>query len=512
MRRLAALLVTLAVGAGLVGSCTEQPLEPVVGPNFAPADSTQFLAARMSRGSLMLTDDVLTACGPGLCTFTPTDYQCGGDKVECSTQTEAVEVAISTAGLPTTLRVFGDPGAHGAVLCNGTMGTVHVFDAGGVEVDVVPMVPTEPEDCGPDNLTYAAEATIQHAEGIGHIVIEPMSPFTFPIEGGTGIASAFYRVQYAGILPPVRVTCPATLQRGATGICTVTKDASAGSVVITEWNFQGDAPDEDVTRATNVSATSWSGTLVLPGKVLVVATVNGALDSLMSNHIDITPRNWTGLHADPAVLVVNDADTTLRLPIRPEKIDSQLGGSLLGVAWAGGSVNASLISDGGPNDGFVWLSGPLGRADMIVGVNRPALSYGSLFYNYQPTRVRAISGSRGTAWNCDTSRVVPMVPYIEAHEGITLPAPQYSHTGIFTQIIDTLVPLRTESVAGPLDLFSARRDTAIAVMRRQAKAVSDAMDGDISKNNLRSEPDGDMQIFSPACQFKFFPPPKQHGR
>lgn len=497
MKRLAVLLVSLVVAAGLLGSCSEQPLEPAAGPNLAAVDSVQLLAARAAKSSPMLTDDVLTACGPGLCTFTPTDYQCGGDKVECSTQTEAVEVAITTPGLPTTLRVFGDPGAHGAVLCNGTMGTIHVFDELGAEVDVVPMVPTEPEDCGPDNLTYAAEATIQHAEGIGHIVIEPMSPFTFPLEGGTGIASAFYRVQYAGVLPLFTVSCTPTLVRGATGTCTVQPTTAGNSLTISRWRFLPTGTADVVQRSVGIANTTWGGQFVVGGTVEVVATVNGQEQTNTSASVAVTPRDWSAVTVPSVISELTPAP----LPIQPTRIDSQLGLGDHNTAFLGDPNTVGFVTDQGPNQDMSYFLAPPFKLDLVVMINRAAMSTGSAFYNLQVTSDRKGTGPDKNKWWCGRPRMPQLLTLTEAHEGLGSTTGVNSHSGIWWRVADRLTRLRTEALAG---VAPAVNQTLIDI-DKEATDSSKLMDLDPLRNNLVTDAFGNMKLLSPTCQFKFFP-------
>lgn len=482
----------------ILPACSELPQEPTA----IAVDSAQMLRERAAGRSSTLSEDDLTACGPGECTFDPASYQCGGQKVECSLQMEPITVTFSTSGRPTTLHVYGDPTARGALLCNGSMGTVRAYDESDVEVATAGLVPIEPEDCGADNITYGGETTINYPGGIDHIVIEPMSPDSFPVDGGTGVASAFYLVEYEIVTPPAFVvTCTASVQRGDSATCTVSKTHTSDTLSISGWTFRGAAVDEVVTRTQSVTSSTWSGIVVLPGTVTVVAMVNGTPDTVTSAPITVTPRSWSGLAATQYVIA---EAIPSGLTIHPAKIDSQLGRSDLGISTVQGDPSIlGVITDDGPNhDWSYYLKLPF-RADMISRINREAMTLGSDFYNFQENQLRKIPGG-GDRWYCPKPRVIDMVPYIEAHEGIDPSVhPDSSHSGIFVRVVDSLDRRWTEGVAGPEALFAQRSTDTTNAMRAFAKAVSDAMDNNPMLNNLHIQPDGDMTIFSPACQFKW---------
>lgn len=484
------------VAMGMLLSCHELPQEPSV----TGVDSAQILRERATRHATSLTDVELLACGEDLCDFTPASYHCGGQKVECSLQTDPIEVTISTPGRPTILHVFGDPTAHGALLCNETMGTVRAYDSLDVELAVATFAPTNPDDCGADNITFAGETTVEYGGGIDHIIIEPMSPLKFPVSGSdSGIASAFYKVEYAITAPTFSVTCTASVERGQSATCTVSRQYPAESLVVTGWQFVGERPGEILRRAQDTASWTWTGAVLLPGTVTVYAGVNGTPDSVTSSRIAVTPRDW---HALPAVpYVIAEVDTGL--PTHPAKIDSQLGRSGLGVSLQQGNpALQGVVDDQGPNHGWSYFTEVPYRADMVTAINRAALSLNSDFYTFQENQLRKIPGG-GDRWYCPKPRVIDVVPYIEDHEGINPSAAPHSHTGLFVGVVDSLARRWGEQVAGPELLFLSRfADTATAI-RVAGRTVSRAMDADTALNNLKTQPDGDMTIFSPACQFKW---------
>lgn len=84
----------------------------------------------------------------------------------------------------------------GAILCSGTFGTLVAYDANGAVLASVPLTLIYQPDCGSDDLTFGAQATVTVTQGvIASFKILPMSPFEFQVNGVSGgRASATYSV------------------------------------------------------------------------------------------------------------------------------------------------------------------------------------------------------------------------------------------------------------------------------------------------------------------------------
>jgi PKD repeat protein len=85
---------------------------------------------------------------------------------------------------------------YGAILCTGTYGTLVAYDANGAVLASSVLTLIAPWDCGSDDLTFGAQATVTVTQGvIASFKILPMSPFEFQVNGVSGgRASATYSV------------------------------------------------------------------------------------------------------------------------------------------------------------------------------------------------------------------------------------------------------------------------------------------------------------------------------
>jgi PKD repeat protein len=74
-----------------------------------------------------------------------------------------------------------------AILCSGNYGTLIAYDANGATLGSAPLALIDPADCGSDNVTFGAQATVTVTQGvIASFKILPMSPFEFPVNGVKG--------------------------------------------------------------------------------------------------------------------------------------------------------------------------------------------------------------------------------------------------------------------------------------------------------------------------------------
>lgn len=503
MKRLAVLLVAVVLAVGLIGSCSEAPLESALGPSSGMIDSVAWKAQMADRPGLFLSE-TMTDCGTGggVCTFDPTNYHCGGTKVECSFQGQDI-ITIPTTMTPKTLIVSGS----GALLCNSTMGKVTAYAPGNIPIETIDMAPISPGDCGEDNITFGATATFSWEGGITHIVIEPPSPWTFPVQGGgTGIASAFYSVQMNDEAIPFIVTCtPATPVRADSVTCTATKANQNSDATVTNWKWTSTTPDGfSFYREADKTATTWTGQIVGNGYVEVEGTLNGAAFPVpaKSNNIVTQPRNWSAV-SSPVVLAT---PIPSGLTQAPRGVDGELG--LHRGRYEQIFASVGFVSDGGPNTDFTYFTASPIRIQDTVFINE-AMDVGGTFYLHQetdPGKRGNLPKGGGKIWWCGRSSVLDLRTIIQAHEGTQWQSQPASHTAIFNRVTDSLVRSEVEawgsSQSPPASFFES--------IRRRAFIQDSLMDHDIGAiNNFRWDDSVRQQVIlrtNPEykCRFKFF--------
>jgi hypothetical protein len=127
--------------------------------------------------------------------------------------------------------------------------------------------------------------------------------------------------------------------------------------------------------------------------------------------------------------------------------------------------NVTFQVPGGPNQGAMFfVSVPFLGGDSIK-VNRTALSFNSLFYLNQPT-----NGNK--PGQCHRTDVVPFLPLVEGHEGVTLSST--SHAGTFRTQLNLRLPSALESVvASNIGTLDTRALAAAAPGRAAALQAAD---------------------------------------
>ncbi len=278
----------------------------------------------------------------------------------------------------------------------------------------------------------------------------------------------------------IEVLCTGSVLRGATVSCEARPLPSTATLAVTGWTFISTANDT-VIRTTDVSAQTWTGQLVTDGRIDVTGTVAGHSARGTAN-VMVTSRDWSARtarsnHSTPG------ADG---LPIHPQG-DSMLGQSDLDIRLRADVGNyAAVITDGGPNDRFTYMTDIPYETFTVARVNYPAMTQGSDWYLLQYPRDRKIGGTT----YCGQSRVLTLSPLVEAHEG-TDPANQPdSHVGIYINDVTRDARVLAEALAGS----NPNPEPTRVQIHNTASADSKAMDND-SRNNM-----------SLPCVFKYFPP------
>jgi hypothetical protein len=166
------------------------------------------------------------------------------------------------------------------------------------------------------------------------------------------------------------------------------------------------------------------------------------------------------------------------LPLRPPFFEEQLGATT--VSTEPRSDIAGLIvrvTDGGPNEGFAYLSEIPYKTVTVSAVNYPAMLQGSDWYRIQETQDKTKAGVK----YCGQPRVLSLVPLIEAHEGTNPPAQPLSHSGIYIADVLRDARIKAEALVGPeVDLNPNPTRIELDAV---AYADSRAMDHD-GRNNI----------------------------
>jgi hypothetical protein len=271
----------------------------------------------------------------------------------------------------------------------------------------------------------------------------------------------------------IDVVCTGSGQiRGSTISCDAKPHDPAGTLLVSGWTFISSAGDI-VHPPNQQTGTNWTGKLVIGGAISVQGTVSGQSATGTAN-VTVLPRDWSAKtmvsnHTNPGADI---------LPLRPTAFQDQLG--LTDVSTVQRPDVGSLfvlVSDGGPNDGFAYMTEIPYIAVTVSRVNYPAMLQGSDWYKIQEIQDR----KSGKTLYCGQPRVLTLVPLVEAHEGTNPPAQPLSHSGIF--IADELrdARIKAEAIAGPgvtLDLTPVLNQ-----INSVAVADSRAMDHD-SRNNI----------------------------
>lgn len=388
---------------------------------------------------------------------------------------------------PVTLYFSGPVGSvtvsgSGAIECDGgTYGTLVGYDSSGVELGRVDLQLIDPADCSPpdnpDNVTFGAAGTLTTTRVMATAVILPMSPLEFPVFDLTGHASATYTVSVGkGSLGTINVSCSGPVLRGDAVHCTASPPNAGDNLAVSSWGFT-DTSGVHIDRIANKTATTWDGTLVIAGTVLVDGTING-ISASGNTRVQVTARDWQA----KITLKVHDTIPTTQSS-RPTALE-QLGGDLLLLPL---DQNISrwfkLITDDGPNNNYSYLLDLPPITVDTAQVNSKAINDTSGFYRIQETRNKTIKDSTYCAQS-----VVSGVLYglVQKHEGAVMPSPDIypnSHGAIFRHHVDSLAFKRFEPVTG----FDQQDNTTpvTTALFNEAAADSYAMDHD-SRNYVNN--------------------------
>jgi hypothetical protein len=272
----------------------------------------------------------------------------------------------------------------------------------------------------------------------------------------------------------IEVVCtPSPVVRGATISCEARPQPVTEMLEVSGWTYTS-AAGLVVPRESNRNAFTWAGEFVLDGWIEVTGEVGGH-STRGTTAATVTPRDWSTYTA-PLQHSNLGQDT---LHVRPAAI-SELGASDHGTDLRDDVINISRwITDGGPNEGFAFVTDIPYRITTATRVNYLAMQTGSDWYLIQERREKTINGIT----YCARSRVLAMIPLVEAHEGTQWESQPNSHLGIYINDVNRDARVLTERLAGPgatFDFYST-----LAQISSAAAADSRAMDTDLSRNNIR---------------------------
>lgn len=373
----------------------------------------------------------------------------------------------------------GDNG--NAMFCNGSFGQLSGFDSAGTLVASQAMALTDPSDCGADSVTWGSRGSTPGAVGVRRVQIDPAQPITFPVFDQMGILTANYTVSFT--LTP---TSPVSLRcEGPTGSTRVTRAMPLtctatleGSGAITGWRFDSPEIDNPKIRSENVASLTWSGPLLLSGRVTVSATVGGRPDSAFAD-VMVEPRQWVGVkHATHTAPVDR---SPLNLDDTPAD-QEDLGRARFIVGVAGTQAIGTAAPDDGPNGGLIYFADNPFTTVADVAWNSLALVVGSPFHLAQ----------RLPPAPCDRARVVEIVPLVKSHEGFA-PVSNDSHVAWYRATVDTAGSRIAEGLI--LGASGMTAELAADSTHRIALAVSRSFDSS-GLNALRFNRPGE-----PNCDF-----------
>lgn len=364
-------------------------------------------------------------------------------------------------------------------------------------VESVAITIGDPDYAGNSVVAYGADgAVIDQQSFVGDGVPGEFTSDTRTVSGG-GISRlelipdsrdyVYYLPLSVTVNAQITLVCSPSPYRGGDITCSASEVDPNQPLSVSGWTFRSSPAGDVVDRTTGQTERTWNGKLVTDGTVIVRGTVNG---TVIEKQVDVAvrPRDWTGFAAQKQHTIIRASTMTLR----PTGFKGQLGQTGLELKPDGDAAKILSVSDGGPNDGFVYLVGVPVISITEPEVNTNALAVGTEFYGIQDEKRRRVNG----VTYCGKPYVTGIIPLIEEHEGFDPQAQPLSHAGIFRRHVDSIAVLNFEPVAGP----GATTTTAPIITRvfESASADSEAMDND-ARNTITRQAMGcdDFRYFMP---------------
>ncbi|MGH7553473.1 MAG: hypothetical protein ACREMQ_10665, partial [Longimicrobiales bacterium] len=308
-------------------------------------------------------------------------------------------------------------------------------------------------------ITFGATGSTPPATPITRIVIDPPTPFTFPVFPDlTGLMTALYTVTFhdKAIKPELRVACtPASVLRGVLVTCEATV---TGGVPFTVIERRARGKGFEITDLSPVFVPGgqsfiWDGDAV--AETAVTFTVTFSDDGQVRNasaksSYRITPRSWSPLelrqapqHLIALSHTMIDSPTMQNRSVGLFEFD-HLDPLSLAIAQTGT----------GPNQGLHYVVSEVALPDVSIAWTHPGL-YGGRVIDGVPVGFVWYNDQNGQPKGTCTQAVFNgLAPMIEVHEGVTR-APN-SHWGVTNaafageQLHATFERLYTDLSAGAL--------------------------------------------------------------
>jgi hypothetical protein len=426
--------VTTVLAVAAVASCTDST-SALRSQRLTSADSARLglLQARLSRATLDAIDPGLTIVSavPG--------FFAGASQPN--------PLTFTFSGPVREVTIVGS----GAISCSGDLGTLTGYDANGNTLGSASLSLISPADCGQDNVTFGAAATLVTSGVMATAVLTPMSLLTFPVFNLVGHASQTYTLQLGrGPAPPATVAadCRGSVTRGETVHCTTTVTPTQ-PYVITKRTSAGSGylfTSSERISQTDGAPYDWDGFAVLSSQVsiTVAITVNGAETALdpATTSFTVNARTgpeWTGFtipETPPGPTFVTGA------PL-PENPFTTPGSLAFPPGATGRNIQVYTYHFGtvasGPNANLVYTRAPMSLKSATIYVHGWLLST-SAFYRAQAISSNTVIGTRP----CTRSDIDALRNAVITHENL-----HYSESKKFFDTHDVLKAL--EAAYAPFD-------------------------------------------------------------
>jgi hypothetical protein len=339
---------------------------------------------------------------------------------------QTAPVTIAFARAVSAVTVVGD----GAIKCTGTYGTLVAYDASGAEVARQAMTLRDASDCAEDDVTFGAAGTVSSpAGGITRIVIEPMSPMTFPVFELTGYATAYYTVTTPAAPPTPTAACaPMTPTRGDNVNCIVVVNGADFTVL--EQRAKGSG--FTIVENPNVTVSAgqfhaWGGGEAVANsevKFKVRWTVNGQVtERTVVASFTVQPRGWSPLTLTNAPAHQQAlGPAMLAFPTNGTLGAFDFEGPVIGIPGSTATVSS------GPNVGISYFTQPIVLSDVAIAWTHPGL------YNLTPGQTWYADQNGQGSGTCQQAVLLGLATQAQRHEGVTQ-HPTLSHWGIARSLL-----------------------------------------------------------------------------
>jgi hypothetical protein len=353
----------------------------------------------------------------------------------------------------------------GAILCNGSYGSLIGYDSVGTVLGQTALTLTDPADCSPpewpDNLTYGARATLAITTGtIARFEITPMSPLSGDVWDPPNqvFIPGFFGQTYSisvggGTAPRVLVSCSGTTRGSSVPVkCTTTLSEDLPFTIVLR-SAQGDRYLMNDSTRIAVSAggsNDWSGTGVASASLVLVTaevSVNGATTRITNDvpaSFIVARRTWPVWNVNTISAVHRDLFEIQGLTLNSTGGPFQGFGDLVLPDTATFPMSPPT---GGPNQGLRYLNNTFVINSYEIWIHpayiKPPPSVKPKDKNILPHHAWYLDQNGVNEENvpgagtCTQSNMASILVLIELHEGVTKD-PTRSHWGVFNGNLPSL--------------------------------------------------------------------------